>query len=258
MSGTKRKAATALLGTGLVVSGIVIGGFESGSIAGAARSFVRAFGPAWSAFVGAVQWVGRSLARSVSFVGPNPYVQALVLTLIFGLVIVCFFLAIAFLAGPLSGRRRAHPNPLDPPEDPSPTLVRGPTPKTSVASRTASPYADSLAVEVPVTPTNRSKLLHTAGALREIVRNRSDFERSRLSVELLQAEDYIVSNRLSEAFALLERISGELNGPSVAPFDARPADVKWSGAPREGAETTSTRSFPTSRRPPEIPAGDSV
>ena len=203
--------------------------------------------------------VGRAMLRSVSFVGPNPYLQTLVFTTIVGVAIGVVFLFFAVAAGPLSGRWRG-PNPLEPPRPSRATeSTEVGSPSSSAAAPEAiQPEAGTRTLEVPPTPENRSKLLHTAGALRELVRLRPGPDRVRSEVDLLRAEDLIVTNRLTEAYVLLDQISEAVSARGRAGMsDMVPGPPeRWTGSPTTGPRTPESKprserwtGAPPSKRP---------
>lgn len=126
------------------------------------------------------------------------------------------FLILAVLVGPLNREHRRGRNSLLPP------------PSESGPARSATPEIPRGAIdptppeveppEVPLTPQNRRSLLHTAGELRAQLADRSDPDAVPIGPELLWAEDLIVSNRLTEAFALLDRVARKLTGKPLEPL----------------------------------------
>ena len=203
------RAASVLAASGLVATGVVLAetvrSIDSvfSAVAAALRNFwLRDLLPFLQFFDGALTRVWEAMLSSVSFVGPNPYLQTLVLTVILGFVVAAVFVFLAVVAGPLSGRWRG-PNRLEPPE---------PQSSEPRADTVAPPTAGGISgmeegLDIPLTAENRSKLLHTAGALRETIRARPVHERDRYEIDLLRAEVLVVMNRLTEAFAVLDRIS---------------------------------------------------
>lgn len=250
------RAGSALLGGGLVIGGIVVAETLTSVGGGAATLavYLHEFWNriAWPAVLG-VRWAASGLwhvmLRSVSLVGPNPALQTMVLTLLLGLGAVAFFVFLAVVAGPLSGRQRGR-NPLEPPADGlgQGLSCSGRPGATDATGEPPLEPSDSPMGEVPQTPENRSKLLQTAGALRELIRTRPGLEPANYETDLLRVEDFVVTNRLTEAYLVLDRVSREISDetePGTTRTVPRRAE-RWTDPPRPN-ETGAVAAAPAQR-----------
>jgi hypothetical protein len=234
------RLALVVVGSVVVIGSIFLAGYDSGPIVGGLAYIARDLSGFWQnailpLFRGMSVLASQGwgvLLQSVSFVGPNLYLRTLVLTMVLGVIFVAICLAIAVLAGPLSGRKRWGPNPLLPPVEPPGSAPAFKTDEGGSKDDLAD--GESCPVTIPLTPENRSQLLHTAGSLRQIVRERPEPERSRLNLDLFRAEDFIVTNRLNEAYSILERVSRAVADGEVAQvLESLPDERGTSDSPPE-------------------------